>query len=162
MQTQYNEKMGIGLEGQLHDLKFHDVMSFINDTEKVYFGKLVVLGAGDDKCKLPAAAGDITDAKKALGVALHTHAVEQQEDGDDANYKIGSAVSVAKKARVNVIAENAVTAGVSDVHVRYAGVGKKGAFRGAAVAGETAVLAGAKWITSTTAAGELAVLEIDL
>lgn len=162
MQTQYNETMGKGIEGQLHDLKFDDVMSYINETEKIYIGKLVCLGDADNKCVHPAAAGDITDVKKVLGLAIHHHAMESQNDGDEANYKVKSAVNVAKKARVWVKPESLVTAGVSDVYVRYAGAGKKGAFRGATVAGETAVLAGAKWVTSTTVVGELAVLEIDL
>jgi hypothetical protein len=162
MQTSYSQNLVAGFPGLKYDGAFsQDIVTGENVAAAHGFGKFACLGAGPGLIALPAAAADITDLKKAIGVVLAKQDMESSASGDP-QYPVKSAVPVMKKGRVWVNTESAVTAGSSDVHVRYvAGSGSVGAFRGAAVASETAILPDAKWLSTTTGAG-LALLEINL
>lgn len=157
-QTSYSVDQPVAKAGMLADLSFKDVVTRSN-AAAVLVGKLVSLD-GEGKCKAPAAATDITNATLAQGVVLSQHAMESSASGAP-QYPAKSAVPVARKARVWVETEDAITVGTSSVNVRYAGTGDKGSFAGAPVTNETAVLPNARWVQGNSAAG-LALLEIDL
>ncbi len=166
-QLSYSVNQSAAKIGQLADLGLaKDIVTGENSGsgEVALFGHFMSKGTGDNGVKRPAAAADITDLKLAKGVVVASEAIVSNPAVVDPQYPEKSAVSIMKKGRIWVVAEDAVTAGTSGVHVRYAGTGNKGAFRGASVVAETAQLqdAQAKWITSTSAPGQLAILEINL
>lgn len=158
MQTSYNVNQPAGEEGLKYDLGHTDVVSKNSDSEKLLVGKLVSRGAEELEVKSPAAATDITAS--ALGIVLKSHDVQTDPSSSEQCLPIGKPASVMKKGRAWVKVEDGCVYGGA-VNVRYAGTGSKGAFLGTAVTNETAVLPGAKFITSA-GAGELAVVEINL
>lgn len=159
-QSNYNTDMSEAIEGMLADTTQHkDVLSLNNLASLVYIGKVVSKGAGEDEIIEPAAASDITDEKKIRGVVLHNHALESQNDGLDANYPIKSCVNVLHKGRIYVKFEDAPSVSVQP-SIRFAGVGKKGAFVSTPVALETALMPNAKVLA--TFANNFAIVEIDL
>lgn len=166
-QLSYSVNQSAAKIGQLADLGLaKDIVTGYNPAsgEVALFGHFMTKGTGANDVKRPAAAADITDLKLARGVVIASEAIVSDPSVVDPQYPVKSAPSILKKGRIWVVAEDAITAGTSGVHVRYAGTGNKGAFRGAAVVGETGQLqdAQAKWLSSTTAPGQLALLEINL
>lgn len=160
MQLTYGA-MEPGLEGGLVDTSYvKDVKTLANTATTVDFGHFVTRGATATTAIVPATAAAITSELNVRGVALHDPTVLNQSSGDP-HYPLNSPMNVLRKGRVWVRSEDAITVGTSTVNVRYAGTGTKGAFRGAAVTDETAVLPKSKWLTSCDAGG-LAVLELDL
>lgn len=162
MQLSYSLEMGKALEGQMADMGPTDIVTKENTVSAILFGKFVSRGASDSKCIQPAAALDITDATKALGVAMAHQAIESSATGS-AQYPQYSAVNVLKKGRVWVKVEEAVTP-LDPVYVRFAaGAGGTdlGSFRMSADTATAAALAGAKFVSSA-GAGELALLELDI
>jgi len=160
-QLSYVKKLVKGQAGQLADDGVIDVLSRVNPSVDVNFGVLVVNDVNDGECKLPGAAADITAVESPLGVAMRTHAIESQADGDPANYPMSKPINVLHKGRVLVTAEEAVVKG-DPVFVRYvAGSGQLGGFRMSDPGTEAAQLAGARWMEDA-GAGALAVLELDL
>lgn len=149
-------------EGQDADSGFGDCLSRLAEGA-VPFGKLVVLGTlKDSQCKLPAAAADITDLLKRLGIALKSHAMESNPAVVASQYADKAMVSVAHKKRVYVKVEEAVSP-TDPVFVRFlAGGLGQGSFGKTAGAGpDRAALAGARYL-STAAINGLAVVEVDL
>lgn len=163
MQTSYTRDQAVGRVGGIADSAMvQDIETHKNPDVEIKFGCVVTKGAADGEIVHPDAAGEITSELVVRGVAIASHEMESKEDGEDPGYVAGSVVPVMRKGRVWVKAEDTITEGTSTVNVRYAGTGQKGALRGALVTSETAVLPKAKWKTSTTGAGQLAILEIDL
>lgn len=111
---------------------------------------------------LPQAATDITNARLAMGFALHTQAVENALVGANLGYEPQSAVSVLRKGRVYVQVEDAVVAG-GQVFIRHvAGAGEQlGAARSDADGADASALPSASFMTAASAGG-LAVVEINL
>lgn len=162
-QLDYAIDQAVGFEGMLADMMFDDVESGIAEGE-VLIGKVVSVGTALNQVKHPAAATDITDTKLIKGVAVHHHAMEQKYPTGSGNYSYldKSAVNVGRKVRVWVKPLTLVNAKTADVHVYFSGAQPKGSFGGSVVAGETAIMPNAKWKTSTTSVGQLAILEVDL
>ena len=162
-QLDYSIDQAVGFEGQLADLMLKNVESHVAEGE-ILIGKVVTQGTALGQVVHPDAAGKITDLKLVKGVAIHSHTQESKYPAGSGNYSYldKASIPVLTKGKVWVKAEDVITAATSTVNCRYAGVGSKGALRGAAVALETAVLPNAKWKTSTTAINQLAQLEIDL
>lgn len=120
-QTSYEFNQAIGVEGGRADMRNAEVISRLAEGS-VPFGRVVVLGSDkDEQCKLPNVAGDVTDAKKPLGVSQHTHSVESVNNGEAAGYLATKAVNVVKEGSVFMSVEDAMTA-ESDVYVRTAAV----------------------------------------
>ncbi len=120
-QLSYPEDQAIGLPGQLADSGSKDVISRLAEDHLVPFGRMIVLGTDKDKqALLPTLATDITNSKKVLGAALHSHARESVKDADQSGYKNGESVSILHNGRVYMEAEQAMTP-ESDVYVRFAG-----------------------------------------
>ena len=144
------------------------VAAIILNETNVPFGVLVSLNndgqqSGDRRLvHLPQGATDVTDAKLAMGVALHTHAVENALTGVNLGYEPQSAVSILRRGRVYVQVEDAVVEGGA-VYVRHvAGAGEQlGAFRSDADTSDAGILPGASYRSSADAGG-LAIVELNL
>lgn len=164
MQTNYSKEAALGRVGGLADEKPpRDVVTGVA-AAAIPFGLFLVRDTGgDDKVKVPTAAGDFAARGSLMGVALATQAIESDPSVVPAEYPIGHPINVGKKARVFVRPEDAVTP-TSGVFVRHtAGAGESlGAFRTDADGTDAAdISAYARWMSSADA-GELAVLEVDL
>ena len=137
----------------------------LNETN-VPFGVLVVedtTGLSDERAHLPQATGDITTVGKVAGIAVHSHAVEQNKGGiNNLGYEPQSAISVLRKGRCYVEVEDAVVKGGLPF-VRFAASASEqlGAFRSDADTADAVALPNARYTTSA-GAGELAEVEINL
>lgn len=99
---------------------FDDVISRAGEG-KVYFGRLVSLGTDKDKqAKHPAAAADITDLTKKLGVSIQSHALESKDDGESPHYADKDMVSIMRRGPVYVKPEQAIVP-TDAVFVRFKG-----------------------------------------
>ena len=149
MQTAVNEQ-GLALNGQIYDLSV-SVKSSKAAEGRVVFGRFLARGTdGDLQCKLPAAAGDITGLKAKLGVAIHSHANENLQDGLEAGIEDKKPVSIMEKGKIYVEVEADVTP-ADDVYVRHAvdgGLDQLGIFAPATGTG-LAQLANARWEKSS-------------
>ena len=160
-QTSYSIDQAAAIEGMIADISpVQDVVTGQATAGAVQFGKFVAKGSGDADIIHPAAATDITSALARRGVILAAQTFPSSASGNPQSPQFRPA-NVLRKGRIWVKPEDTVNP-TQNVNVRYAGVGQAGSFRGAAVASETAVLANAKWLSTTTSAGQLALLEIDL
>lgn len=110
--------------------------------------RLVVPGASDDSCKVPAASGDVA---KALGVTVYL-AFEQfpAEDGTN-EIEQNDVAQIAFKGDVWVDVEDAVTAG-DQPFVNFQN-GNEGQFRSDAAGGDAEAVPNARYLTSTSGAG---------
>jgi len=160
-QTTYAEQSAY-LPGMKGDARDDLVISAIGEGA-VPFGKYVCRGTdAESQCKLPAAAIDVTTVTNRLGVALKTHAIESSDSGIP-TYKDKDMVSIARRAVIAVVVEEAVTT-ASDVYVRYAtGTGSLGlgSFRASDPGSEAAQLANARYVKGASGSGEIALVEID-
>lgn len=162
MQTSYSMYQAAGRVGGIADSAIvQDIETFKNPAAEVKFGCVVTRGAATDEIVHPDAAGEITDEKVVRGIVIASHEMESQTGTATPGYVANSVVPVMRKGRVWVLAEDTITEGTSTVNARYAG-GQLGSLLGAAVSAATAVLPKAKWKSSTSGNGQLAVLEIDL
>lgn len=162
-QLDYSLDQAVGFEGQLADLQLKNVESHVAEGE-VFIGKMVTQGTALGQVLHPTTAGGVTDEKLVKGLVIHSHTQESKYPNGSGNYSYldKAAIPVLTKGRAWVKPEDVITAATSTVNCRYAGVGTKGALRGAAVGAETAVMPKAKWKTSTTAIGQLAQIELSL
>lgn len=120
-------------------------------------------GNTDNLAHLPNLVAQITDTNRALGVAVHTQALEQALlNADNVGYPLGSTMSVLRKGRVWVRVEDAVVVGGQPYVRCIAGAGERlGAFRSDADGSDAGALPGSRYKTSA-GAGELAIVEINL
>ena len=160
-QLSYSVDQAAAIEGMIADSSpVQDVITGQATAGALQFGKFVAKGSGDNDVIVPAAATDITSALARRGVVLASQTFPQTSQANPTSPQFRPA-NVLKKGRIWVKPEDTVNP-TQNVNVRYAGTGVQGAFRGAAVVSETAVLANARWLSTTTSAGQLALLEIDL
>jgi hypothetical protein len=153
VQTSYSAAPAIGYAGQIADSSVTNVISRIAN-ESIVAGRFVVRQA-EGKCKLPAAAADITSGL-ALGVAMYDSSREPEA------YASGDQVPVVRKGPVYVTVEAGVTEGGA-VYVRHtadASLTTIGGFAPAAGTG-LSLLPGARF-ASTALIGALAVVELNL
>lgn len=136
----------------------------IGNAAAIGYGLLVVQDEkDDDKARVPINAADITTLGIPLGITTFSTADEQQyQTAGGVGYALEDCMSVARKARIYVTVEDAVTAG-SQCYVRYDSgtYSTLGAFRSDADTSTAAALANAYFRTNT-AAGGIAIVEIDL
>ena len=164
IQTTYPLEMAVGFEGMQAD-GFHNVyrVSASNTAAESYFGRacLAVAGAGDEFVQPTGTAGVF------FGVLQHTHAVSQQElVGADTGFPQNKMGSVMRVGRIWVIAEDVVSDVTAPVHYRHANAGADpeflGRFRTDVDGGDATAIPAARWVTTTSAVGELAVIELNL
>lgn len=131
--------------------------------QTIPFGRFVVQDdQGQDYCRLPYAAADVSGLS-ALGVAVHTHAIEQAANtANNTGYEFQSSISVLRKGRVYVDVETAVDPG-DDVYIRHTVSGSTylGAFRNDNDSGNATQVSSARFV-SKAGAGETAIVEINL
>lgn len=161
VQATYNEKMGVGLEGQLYDTADTDIVPMTNKeaSASVRIGQAVCFeGSTDD---LGALSPDAT-TDKLVGIVAHSHAYSNSPNGDmDATgaLKPGAVLNVVREGRILVKCANGCVPG-DRLFVRVL-AGLEGELRSAADGVNTidATTQG-QWL-STATAGNLAWLDVD-
>lgn len=147
----YSLNMDEAYAGMLYDLSDKQIDTFaVEDTDGISAGAAVIRGT--EPAKQVKAANASGDGAKVIGVVLHTH---KELVSSGKYYEKGYAVPVVTKGRIYVNVGGAVTAGKT-ANIKLT----DGTFVEDAVAsGIEAVGCGAKFITSTSAAG-VAVVEL--
>jgi hypothetical protein len=150
-------------EGMKADSGKDDVLSFLAEGAQL-IGKLMVRGTDPDRqAKAPASSAEVTDPNSSLGVLVHSHDRESDAGVSGATVKDKEEMGIMHKGRVYVKVEEAITP-ASPVFVRFASGGggsELGSFRQDADTATAVELPGVKYMSSA-AAGEFAVLELDL
>jgi hypothetical protein len=144
--TGYGFQQAAGFPGLKADLMFDQVDSYAAEGV-VPFGRGVVQGTADNQCKLAVAAGTF------LGVALHTHTVEN--DGSALGYADEDAVSVGVLSRAYVEAVGEVNK-EADAYVVVAVGANQGKFTESSAGGNLGPVGRFK----TSGEDELVVVEI--
>ncbi len=164
MQTSYTSGMAVARVGQLADTGFiKHVASFKNPDGLVYIGRVVTKGTAAEDVVHPTTAAGVSNPLLVRGIVVHAHECMSQADGLDPNYAAESVVPVLRKGRIWVNAVAAATESTSSVNVYWMGTGKPlGGMTGSADSTNTTVLPNARWLTTTSGANELAVVEVDL
>ncbi len=166
-QLQYTIGMAAGFAGMIADSAIvQDIETFYNPAGALFFGRVASRGAADGLIIHPATAAGVTDEKLVRGLIVATHegVTKYPSDGLDPSYAPAMPIPVMRKGRMWVVSEDVVVEGTSSVYARHAANGgntKLGSLRASADTG-AALLPKSKWKTSTTAAGQLAIVEIDL
>jgi hypothetical protein len=149
------------LEGQLSDIRNNTIITRVNETAVVIpFGNGVVYdstGTGGLGAKTLSASGDTF-----LGVSVLTYVDETAVDANSRpGVKVDQAMNVASEGAVAVYVHGAVNPSTV-VRVIHTATGVKyaGRFNNAAIAGKTAVLSNARYLTTTTGDG-VAILELN-
>lgn len=151
-------EQGVGFEGELLDLGNTDVISRLAEGV-VPFGHFVVLGTDkDNQGKLPAVAGDLTDAKNHLGFSVRQHTIENPLSGNAGEYADKDNMSVNKKGRMKIKCETAFAPG-DTVHVGFQNGEEGKVYNANSVDREP--LATARF-TNTGLAGEIAFLDLSI
>lgn len=156
-QTTHALEPAVGFHGQEYDCGFDDHVSAVA-SEDIPMGSVVVRGASDAVCKLPAAATDITDLGKVLGIAAFDSMIPQADANTVPIYKSGSRVQIIRAGRVRIkFEDNVVSSGA--LYVRFQGTGTKGAIRSDADTANAALLGNARAYKGANAA--LGIVEIN-
>jgi hypothetical protein len=153
-QTNYPLVQPTASEGLLADLTPKQVQSFAAETA-LSPGRVVVRGTDVQKqCQLPAAATDITDANKILGISLREH-VRENTTANPQGFVATDTVGVIMDGKVYMKVEDAVTAG-EPVFARFqvnGGLDQLGKVRSDADGANAAQIPGARFETSADADG---------
>ena len=149
------------LEGQLSDIRDNTIGTYVNETNAVLaFGNVVVFnsaGTVANSAKTIASASDIVQ-----GVNVLTYVDEKAVDANSRpGVKDEQVLNVANEGAVAVFVHGSVTpaTAVRVIHT-VSGVQYPGQFRSAALAGKTAVLTNARYLSSVTGSG-LAIVELN-
>lgn len=157
-QTTYTSQPGESYQGMLGDSKETDIISrALGGATNVEFGKMLAYGATPAKECAPLADG--AAAITFAGVAVHRHTPDRASLTADEGIVPDEMVDLLRKGRVWVPVDEAVTPGEA-VYVVHTGA-TKGSFRKSADGGNTLVIAGASWQSTTGAAG-IALLDLNL
>ncbi len=169
MQTAHDTSPAVAAEGLVSgNFDFKQILSGIVDATNgaVKFGRLVRVktapAAGSlPVVELPDATGEVT-GDSALGVVVRDLENEVPASGVFAGYATGDICSVMRKGRIWVISEDAVSAVMAPVFVRFtADANPIGGFRTDADTDEAVALPGAHFL-NTCDAGGLVEIEIDM
>ena len=164
-QTAVNEQSDARI-GLVADSSFTVKDSFAAEIA-IPFGRLVIRGTkATVECTLPGTAGDITDGKKVLGIAIASQNVETPAGTAAPQYPIERTLAVLNFGRVWVETESDSTDTSKDVYVRHTAAGantKIGVFSDAAGTG-LAKLENARWLSEDVLDGtdRIAILEVRL
>lgn len=103
----YDKEQAVAIPGMKADATVDVVDSFAAEAD-LNPGDVVVRGTAEGTCKPIAAAGDVGENVKPLGIALHTH---KDYDGTGKYYKQGDSVPVMSSGDVYVKAGYSIAAG---------------------------------------------------
>lgn len=161
-QTSVASDPAAAFPGMLGDVRPKAVDSCINGeaSAEIPFGFAVIQGTLDNEALLPAAAAD---GLKLLGIVLHSHHYNKDNELGTTGLKPEVAMSVLAAGRVWVPIDENVTP-ASAVRVRHTATSLgKGSFRASAVANATFDISKfARWIGTHLAATGYGLLEIDV
>lgn len=158
MQTSYVDELVQNIEGGLADSGHHDVASRVNIAAAVPFGRGVIEGAANDEVLIPSATGFVFE-----GIAVAKHKAKLNSSGE-AEYDQYESISTLRKGRVWVLAEAVISKG-DPVYLRHtanAGTTAAGRFGNIADTARADQITNARWLTTTTAIDQLALVEINL
>ena len=157
MQTEYNNSLTKAVEGGLGDSGVIDIVSR-RAAVAIPFGYGVIATANEGEGTLPSVTGFILD-----GVAVQVHKAKDNASAE-AQYDANDSASVLKKGRIWVLAEETVdpTSPVFLRHTANGGTTAPGRFRASADTARADEITNARWVTTTTAADQLALLEINM
>jgi len=134
-----------------------------NNAAASFFGRacLAVAGAADQFVQPTGSAGVF------IGVLEHTHSIDpDQVTAGGGGLPVNHPGRVVRRGRVWVIAEDVVSDVTLGVHYRHTTPGAApeflGRFRTDTDTADATLIAGASWVTTTSAVGELAVIEFNL
>lgn len=156
MQTNYNDLVA-SVEGGLADSGFTDIVSRFSSAI-VLFGQGLAVVAADESAQ-PSATGFVFE-----GVALKVNLPLDNNTGL-AQYSANKAISVLRKGRVWVKSESIITNIVTDgVFLRHTvnGLLIPGQFRIDADALKADQITSARWLTTTAAINQIALLEFNI
>jgi hypothetical protein len=161
-QTSVSSDPAAAFPGMIGDVRPKAVDSCINGeaSAEIPFGHAVIQGTLDNEALLPALG---TDGIKLLGIVLHSHAYNKDNELGTTGLKPEIAMSVLAAGRVWVpIDENVTPASAVRVRHTTASLGK-GSFRASASAGATFDISKfARWVGTHLAATGYGLLEIDV
>lgn len=160
--------MTVGVPGQLYQPNPEALIdSGHNEEASNAMGFGIVVGRGTEVDGYIQTAG-ATDAAKACGILLHSHAYAKSTDGTTATGDLVATgvlpdgkLNILRKGRVYVTVEQDVVAGDTSLHVRHtagAGGSTLGAIRKDAVANETLSLGRTCQVIVGASAGGVAVI----
>lgn len=161
VQTTFETSQGVAFAGQRADPGIsYTRTAFNEEAVAIPFGVMAVQGTLDQQALLYGAPG-----LDPLGVVTHTHAFSNQDLSNDDGVAVGAVFSVLRLGRVFVLVETGDTGVVAGgaVYCRHtAGVGEQeGSFRSDSDGGDATLIPGLQFLT-TAAAGEHAVLDVNL
>lgn len=155
VQTSYEFNVRPGIEGLLAREVMLEQEAFAAETA-IVFGRAVARGTAEDQVKL------IEDGDSFLGVARHIIGLQNPIGGEKTQYEIEEGVSVIRRGWVWVYTETATSAG-DPVWVRTVAAASPnnviGRFRNAEAVGQSILIEGATFESSTTGAG-LAIIRL--
>ena len=161
VQTTFNNEHGVAFPGMKADAGFDRVRSALNEEAvAIPFGLLVVQGTEDEEALLYDAAG-----LDPLGIVIHTHAFNNQALSNDDGVAAGEPMGVLTRGSIRTLVETGDTGVVAggSVYARHtAGVGEQlGSLRSDSDGGDATLIPGLVF-RSTTAAGDSAIVEVNL
>lgn len=156
MQLDYNN-LAKNIEGGFGDSGIKDTVTR-RCASAVLFGRGIVTTATEGLSALPSATGFTLD-----GVSVAKNVATPNATGI-AQYDANTPITTLRKGRIWVLAEQAVNPSLP-VYLRHtanAGTTAPGRFRADADTARADLVSNARWITTTTVADDLALLEINL
>ena len=149
------------LEGQLSDIRDNTIGTYVNETAgALAFGNVVVYNSGGTVANSAKTIGGTGET--VVGVNVLTYVDETALDSNSRpGVKDEQVLNVANEGAVAVYVHGSVTpaTAVRVIHTAT-GVQYAGQFRSASLAGKTAVLSNARYLTSVTGSG-LAIVELN-
>ena len=158
--TDYSLAMTPSIAGQLADMAQADIRSFVNSeaSAEIPFGFAVVQGSGEKDALLPSTSDDV-----CVGVVVHSHAYDPENDLGTTGVKADRELNVINKGRVWVVVGEAVEVGDRG-YVSYAsGTATPGKIMKTDTTDATLDTASQiRFLTAQATPGELAEAEIDM
>jgi len=158
--TNYDLEMTPSIAGQLADLGVSDIRSFVNSeaSAEIPFGYAVVQGSGAKDALLPSTSDDV-----CVGVVVHSHAYDPENDLGTTGVKADRELNVINKGRVWVVVGEGVAVGDRG-YVSYAfGTATPGRIMKTDTTDATLdTAAQIRFLSAASTAGDLALAEIDM
>lgn len=158
-QSSVSNDPAIAREGQAASINRLDTVSYLNlSGGDIPYGRVVVMDTADGSARLPALTGEITGGT-ALGITI----ADSSKAPNAGGYADNDQLPILRKGQIYMIAEDAVAAG-GDVFVRFSASGGEslGRVRSDADTSDAVALPGARYLSSTSGADELVIVELNL
>ena len=161
VQQSYALELTALLEGQLSDIRDNTIGTYVNETGSVLaFGNVVAYASGGTVANSAKTLGGVGET--VVGVNVLTYVDETAEDTNSRpGVKTAQVLNVANEGAVALYVHGTVSPSTA-VRVIHTATGVKyaGQLSNQAIAGKTAVLSSARFLTSVTGSG-LAIVELN-